>query len=158
DAARALRVASDFSVPTDRLDNFADCRAHIVVTSLAHFASTLALAASDSAPHPLLILLSKKGVLPMSDTTTAGVTEKKAPAKTYPAKAYSARSATSGLAAASIQRRAPQPQDVQIQVLYCGVCHSDLHAVRNEWENMMPTVYPCVPGHEIVGRVVRVGT
>src|SRR5215467_5508032 len=94
----------------------------------------------------------------MSDATTAEVTEKKAPAKTYPAKAYSARSATSDLAPASIQRRAPQSQDVQIQVLYCGVCHSDLHAVRNEWENMMPTIYPCVPGHEIVGRVMRVGT
>src|SRR5689334_6140080 len=93
----------------------------------------------------------------MSDITTVPAAENMAPAKTYPAKAYSARSATSGLAPASIQRRAPQPGDVQIQILYCGVCHSDLHAVRNEWEGMMPTIYPCVPGHEIVGRVVRVG-
>jgi alcohol dehydrogenase (NADP+) len=93
----------------------------------------------------------------MSDITTVPAAENMAPAKTYPAKAFSARSATSGLAPASIQRRAPQPGDVQIQILYCGVCHSDLHAVRNEWEGMMPTIYPCVPGHEIVGRVVRVG-
>jgi uncharacterized zinc-type alcohol dehydrogenase-like protein len=47
---------------------------------------------------------------------------------------------------------------VQIDILYCGVCHSDLHQVRNEWESMMPTVYPCVPGHEIVGRVAKVGS
>ncbi|MGO8985574.1 MAG: NAD(P)-dependent alcohol dehydrogenase [Terriglobales bacterium] len=78
--------------------------------------------------------------------------------KTYPAKAYSANSATSALALGSIQRRAPRPQDIQIEILYCGVCHSDLHQVRNEWVSMMPTVYPCVPGHEIVGRVVKVGS
>jgi alcohol dehydrogenase (NADP+) len=71
---------------------------------------------------------------------------------------YSARSATSALAPGSIQRRAPRPQDIQIEILYCGVCHSDLHTVRNEWESVMPTVYPCVPGHEIVGRVVKVGS
>ena len=53
---------------------------------------------------------------------------------------------------------APRPQDVQIEILYCGVCHSDLHHVRNEWHGVMPTVYPCVPGHEIVGRVVKVGS
>jgi alcohol dehydrogenase (NADP+) len=52
----------------------------------------------------------------------------------------------------------PKPKDVQIQILYCGVCHSDVHQVRNEWQNVMPTVYPCVPGHEIVGRVVKTGT
>jgi alcohol dehydrogenase (NADP+) len=75
----------------------------------------------------------------------------------YPAKAYAAQSAPSGLAPASIQRRVPRPQDVQIEILYCGVCHSDLHQVRNEWESAMPTVYPCVPGHEIVGRVVKAG-
>jgi uncharacterized zinc-type alcohol dehydrogenase-like protein len=78
--------------------------------------------------------------------------------RTYPAKAYSARSATSALAPGSIQRREPRPDDVQIDILYCGVCHSDLHQVRNEWVDAMPTVYPCVPGHEIVGRVVKVGT
>jgi uncharacterized zinc-type alcohol dehydrogenase-like protein len=58
----------------------------------------------------------------------------------------------------SIQRREPLPQDVQIEILYCGVCHSDLHQVRNDWKDMMPTVYPCVPGHEIVGRVVKAGS
>jgi alcohol dehydrogenase (NADP+) len=78
--------------------------------------------------------------------------------KTYTAKAYAARSATSGLAPSSIPRRTPRPQDVQIDILYCGVCHSDLHQVRNQWESAVPTVYPCVPGHEIVGRVLRVGS
>jgi alcohol dehydrogenase (NADP+) len=78
--------------------------------------------------------------------------------KTYSAKAYSAQSPTSGLAPGKIQRRAPRPQDIQIEILYCGVCHSDLHQVRNEWVSMMPTVYPCVPGHEIVGRVVKAGS
>ncbi len=78
--------------------------------------------------------------------------------KTYPAKVYSARSATSALAPGSIQRRTPRPQDIQIEILYCGVCHSDLHQARNEWENSLPTVYPCVPGHEIVGRVVKAGS
>jgi len=78
--------------------------------------------------------------------------------KTYTGKAYSARSATSPLAPTTIQRRSPRPQDVQIDILYCGVCHSDLHTVRNEWENFMPTVYPCTPGHEIVGRVVKAGS
>jgi alcohol dehydrogenase (NADP+) len=77
---------------------------------------------------------------------------------TYPAKAYSAQSATSGLAGSSIHRRDPRPQDIQIEILYCGVCHSDLHQVRNEWESVAPTVYPCVPGHEIVGRVVKAGS
>jgi uncharacterized zinc-type alcohol dehydrogenase-like protein len=79
-------------------------------------------------------------------------------AQTSTAKAYSARSATSGLAPFTIPRRAVRPQDVQIQILYCGVCHSDLHQVRNEWQNTMPTVYPLVPGHEIVGRVVKAGS
>lgn len=78
-------------------------------------------------------------------------------AEKYAARAYAAVSATSGLAPASIPRRAPGPQDVQIDILYCGVCHSDLHQVRNEWQSAMPTLYPCVPGHEIVGRVVRTG-
>lgn len=76
----------------------------------------------------------------------------------FPAKAYAARSATSGLAGHTISRRAPRPEDVQIEILFCGVCHSDLHQVRNEWKEFAPTVYPCVPGHEIVGRVVKVGS
>jgi len=76
----------------------------------------------------------------------------------YKAKAYSASSATSALASATITRREPTEHDVQIEVLYCGICHSDLHQVRNEWSGVMPTVYPCVPGHEIVGRVIKVGS
>ena len=74
------------------------------------------------------------------------------------AKAYSAASATSPLAPSTIVRRDPTPEDVQIEILYCGICHSDLHQVRNEWSGAMPTVYPCVPGHEIVGRVTKVGS
>jgi uncharacterized zinc-type alcohol dehydrogenase-like protein len=57
----------------------------------------------------------------------------------------------------TVRRRLPRPQDVQIDILYCGVCHSDLHQVRNQWPDAMPTVYPCIPGHEIVGRVVKTG-
>jgi len=76
---------------------------------------------------------------------------------TFPAKAFAAHDASSPLSAHTIARRSPRPQDVQIEVLFCGVCHSDLHQVRNEWKEVMPTVYPCVPGHEIVGRVVKVG-
>ncbi|MCE5394192.1 MAG: NAD(P)-dependent alcohol dehydrogenase [Acidithiobacillus sp.] len=70
-------------------------------------------------------------------------------------KAYAAQSATSPLAPFSIERRALHPDDVQIEILYCGVCHSDLHTARNEWHN---TLYPCVPGHEIVGRVSAIGS
>jgi alcohol dehydrogenase (NADP+) len=69
-------------------------------------------------------------------------------------KSYAAQNATAPLAPWTIDRRDPQPHDVQIQILYCGVCHSDLHTARNEWGG---TVYPCVPGHEIVGRVTAVG-
>ena len=54
-------------------------------------------------------------------------------------------------------RRDPDDHDVQIEILFCGICHSDLHTVRSEW-SAMPTVYPCVPGHEIVGRVTKVGS
>jgi uncharacterized zinc-type alcohol dehydrogenase-like protein len=76
----------------------------------------------------------------------------------YNAKAYSAASATSPLASTKITRRDPTENDVQIEILFCGICHSDLHQVRNEWSGAMPTVYPCVPGHEIVGRVTKVGS
>jgi alcohol dehydrogenase (NADP+) len=75
----------------------------------------------------------------------------------YNAKAYSAASASSGLTATKISRREPMERDVQIEILFCGICHSDLHQVRDEWSGVMPTVYPCVPGHEIVGRVTKVG-
>jgi len=74
------------------------------------------------------------------------------------AKAYSAASATSPLAFTTIPRREPTEHDVQIEILFCGICHSDLHSVRNEWSEFMPTVYPIVPGHEIVGRVTKVGS
>jgi len=76
----------------------------------------------------------------------------------YNTKAFAAVSATSPLASTTIARRDPGTNDVQIEILYCGVCHSDLHQVRNEWSGLIPTVYPCVPGHEIVGRVTRVGS
>ena len=76
----------------------------------------------------------------------------------YNAKAYSAASATSPLASTSIPRRATTDRDVQFEILFCGICHSDLHTVRNEWSSIMPTVYPCVPGHEIVGRVTATGS
>jgi uncharacterized zinc-type alcohol dehydrogenase-like protein len=75
----------------------------------------------------------------------------------YNAKAFSAASATSSLASTTIARRDLTEHDVQIEILFCGVCHSDLHQVRNEWSGLMPTAYPCVPGHEIVGRVAKVG-
>src|SRR5882757_7713026 len=78
--------------------------------------------------------------------------------QTFTAKAYAAHSATSPLAPFTVARRSPRPQDVQIEILYCGVCHSDLHQVRNEWQSVMPTTYPVVPGHEIVGRVVKTGS
>jgi uncharacterized zinc-type alcohol dehydrogenase-like protein len=72
----------------------------------------------------------------------------------YNAKAYSAASETSPLARTTIPRRDLTEQDVRIEILFCGICHSDLHSVRNEWSH---TVYPIVPGHEIVGRVTEVG-
>src|SRR5580692_4621198 len=75
----------------------------------------------------------------------------------YKAKAYSVSSATSAFASTTIERRDPTEHDVQIEILFCGICHSDLHQARNEWSGVMPTVYPCVPGHEIVGRVAKVG-
>jgi uncharacterized zinc-type alcohol dehydrogenase-like protein len=73
----------------------------------------------------------------------------------YHAKAYSAASATSPLTSDTIKRRDLTEHDVQIEILFSGVCHSDLHSVRNEWGG---TVYPIVPGHEIVGRVTEVGS
>ena len=71
-----------------------------------------------------------------------------------PAKGYAASNTTGTLSPFSFERREPGPRDVQFEILYCGVCHSDLHQVRNEWGG---TVYPIVPGHEIVGRVTKVG-
>jgi alcohol dehydrogenase (NADP+) len=95
----------------------------------------------------------------MTATTSTLLTkEESSSTRTFPAKAYAAQSATAGLSPATIRRRAPRPTDVQIEVLYCGVCHSDLHQVRDEWHAFMPTIYPCVPGHEMVGRVTAVGS
>jgi alcohol dehydrogenase (NADP+) len=76
----------------------------------------------------------------------------------YKTKAYAATSPTSQVASTTIPRRDPTENDVQIEILFCGICHSDLHSVRNEWSEFMPTVYPIVPGHEIVGRVTKVGS
>jgi uncharacterized zinc-type alcohol dehydrogenase-like protein len=72
-----------------------------------------------------------------------------------PTRAYAGFSADAPLRAHTIDRRNPDPADVQLEILYCGVCHSDLHTVRGEWGK---ATYPCVPGHEIVGKVVAVGT
>ncbi len=69
-------------------------------------------------------------------------------------KSYAVTSATTPLAPFSLDRRDPGERDVQIEILFCGVCHSDLHTVRNEWHS---TTYPCVPGHEIIGRVISIG-
>ncbi len=69
-------------------------------------------------------------------------------------KSYAAQDPKAALAPWSFERREPKPNDVQIEILYCGVCHSDLHTARDEWGG---TIYPCVPGHEIVGRVSAVG-
>jgi len=69
-------------------------------------------------------------------------------------KAFGTEAADADLQQLNINRRKPTPHDVEIDILFCGVCHSDLHTVRNEWHG---TVYPCVPGHEIVGKVVSVG-
>jgi uncharacterized zinc-type alcohol dehydrogenase-like protein len=75
----------------------------------------------------------------------------------YNAKAYSTGSPTSPLTPTIITRRDPGEHDVRLEILFCGICHSDLHQVRNEW-SVMPTVYPCIPGHEIIGRVTQVGS
>jgi uncharacterized zinc-type alcohol dehydrogenase-like protein len=76
----------------------------------------------------------------------------------YKAKAYSATSSKSAMSSTTISRREPTEHDVQLEILFCGICHSDLHTVRDEWREVMPTIYPCVPGHEIVGRVTKVGS
>ena len=67
---------------------------------------------------------------------------------------YAAQQPTTPLAPFKVERRKPRPGDILIDILYCGVCHSDIHTARNEWKN---TIYPVVPGHEIIGKVVQVG-
>jgi uncharacterized zinc-type alcohol dehydrogenase-like protein len=76
------------------------------------------------------------------------------PTQPFKTKSYAVQTESSPLAPFAIRRREPRPTDVEIDILFCGVCHSDIHQARNEWHN---TIYPCVPGHEIVGRVTRVG-
>jgi uncharacterized zinc-type alcohol dehydrogenase-like protein len=83
-------------------------------------------------------------------TTAEGATK----AATKNVKAFGTAAADADLQQMNIQRRKPTLRDIEIEILYCGVCHSDLHTARNEWHG---TVYPCVPGHEIVGRIVAVG-
>jgi len=73
-------------------------------------------------------------------------------------KAYSATSAKSPLSPATIPRRDPTENDVEMEILFCGICHSDLHSVRNEWSEFAETQYPIVPGHEIIGRITNVGS
>src|SRR5947207_1889300 len=73
----------------------------------------------------------------------------------FATKGYATHAADRPLKPFSFERRDPTPRDVQIEILFCGICHSDLHIARNEWGG--GTTYPCVPGHEIVGRVVAVG-
>jgi alcohol dehydrogenase (NADP+) len=89
--------------------------------------------------------------IPVAEVRTSGASS------TYTVNAYAAQSAASTLAPYAIQRRLPLPHDVQIDIAFCGVCHTDLHWARNEWPNAFPTTYPCVPGHEILGRVTRIG-
>ncbi len=72
-------------------------------------------------------------------------------------RAYAAQSPATPLTPYTITRRTPGSHDVEMEILFCGVCHSDLHQARNEWSGAAPTSYPCVPGHEIVGRVTAVG-
>jgi len=93
----------------------------------------------------------------MSETRQVTLAAAAGAVKTYEARAFAASGPGLELVPATIRRRAPRPQDMQLDVLFCGVCHSDLHQVRNEWQKTMPTIYPCVPGHEIVGRVTKVG-
>jgi uncharacterized zinc-type alcohol dehydrogenase-like protein len=71
-----------------------------------------------------------------------------------PARGYAAHGPTAQLEPFAFERRAPGPHDVDIEIMYCGICHSDIHQARDEWGN---SIYPMVPGHEIVGRISRVG-
>lgn len=94
------------------------------------------------------------GLVTLADVLCVRIIERFFPTETAMTKAYAAQDPSSPLAPFDIERRAPGPQDIQIEILFCGVCHSDLHTARNEWKN---TLYPSVPGHEIVGRIVAVG-
>jgi alcohol dehydrogenase (NADP+) len=87
-------------------------------------------------------------------SAAAAVGDQAHAASALPAKGFAARSPTSGFAPFAFKRREVGPKDVLIDILYCGICHSDIHTARFEWTG---TKYPCVPGHEILGRVLRVG-
>jgi uncharacterized zinc-type alcohol dehydrogenase-like protein len=93
----------------------------------------------------------------MTTTPTTPLTEEKisSPTKRQKTIGYAAHSADTPLVPFSFDRREVLPRDVQLEILYCGVCHSDLHTARYEWQN---TIYPVVPGHEIVGRITKVGS
>src|SRR4026208_229080 len=86
---------------------------------------------------------------------TAAQPRSHGPRSTLPARGDAAHSSTTPLVPFDFERRIPLPNDVHLEILYCGVCHSDLHTVRSEWEG---TVYPVVPGHEIGGRAVTAGS
>jgi len=90
----------------------------------------------------------------MADTTVYPGTEKLSTTSVKNIKAFGTDASDAPLQQLKINRRKPTPHDVEIDILFCGVCHSDLHTARNEWHG---TIYPCVPGHEIVGKVVSVG-
>ena len=75
-------------------------------------------------------------------------------ASTIPAKGYAAMAVAENLVPFNFERRVPGPHDVQIEIQFCGVCHSDLHFIRNDWGM---SIYPMVPGHEIVGKVTGLG-
>jgi uncharacterized zinc-type alcohol dehydrogenase-like protein len=87
----------------------------------------------------------------------ATIREHSTPTVSIQSLGYAAHDATGPLAPFYFDRRSPGPRDVAIGILYCGVCHSDLHTIRNEWSDWSRTVYPVVPGHEIVGRVLEAG-
>jgi uncharacterized zinc-type alcohol dehydrogenase-like protein len=96
----------------------------------------------------------KEDLVTSSTTPAPGAAPVRQPVARFPARGYAAHSPTTPLVPFAFDRREPLVRDVHLEILFCGVCHSDLHTVRDEWGG---TVYPVVPGHEIVGRVVRVG-
>src|SRR5882724_5028828 len=92
--------------------------------------------------------------MPVKNTAASKKAPASRPTKKSVTRAYAAQAPDTALAPSVIQRREPRPEDVQFEILYCGVCHSDIHMARNEWKQ---TIFPVVPGHEMVGRVTAVG-
>jgi len=86
--------------------------------------------------------------------TVKAAAEGAIPVNVKEVKAFGSETAEAALQQLNIKRRNPTPHDVEIEILFCGVCHSDLHTARNEWHS---TTYPCVPGHEIVGKIISIG-